>query len=131
MQSPVESVRIDKWLWAVRLFKSRSLATDACATGKVQLNGQPAKASRTVKSGDIIQVLVGEIRRTVKAIAPLEKRVSAKLVSQFLEDLTPPAEYLRAKEKFFQPFAFRPKGSGRPTKKERRSIEGLLRHLPQ
>lgn len=131
MQPAVESVRIDKWLWAVRLFKSRSLATNACATGKVQINGQPAKASRAIKPGDVIQAVCAEIRRTVKVIAPLEKRVSAKLVSQFFEDLTPPAEYLQAKERFFQPFAFRPKGSGRPTKKERRNIEGLLRRLPE
>ena len=131
MEPVVESVRIDKWLWAVRLFKSRSMATDACATGKVQINGQPAKASRAIKPGDVIQALSGELRRTVKVISPLEKRVGAKLVSQFFEDLTPPAEYLRAKEKLFQPFAFRPKGSGRPTKKERRNIEGLLRHLPE
>jgi len=131
MEPVVESVRIDKWLWAVRLFKSRSMATDACATGKVQINGQPAKASRAIKPGDVIQALSGELRRTVKVISPLEKRVGAKLVSQFFEDLTPPAEYLKAKEKFFHPFVFRPKGSGRPTKKERRNIESLLRHLPE
>jgi ribosome-associated heat shock protein Hsp15 len=126
MDSEVQSVRIDKWLWSVRLYKSRSIASDACARGKVQVNGQPAKASRFVKSSDVITAVVGEILRTVKVIAPIEKRVGAKLVSQFLEDLTPSAEYEKPKEKNFQPFAFRPKGSGRPTKKQRRNIEEFL-----
>ena len=126
MESATESVRIDKWLWSVRLFKSRSMATAACATGKVKVNGQPAKASRCVKHGDVITALVGEINRSVKVITPIEKRVGAKLVRQFLEDLTSPAEYAKPKEKNFQPFAFRPKGSGRPTKKERRSIAGFF-----
>ena len=126
MEPAVPAVRIDKWLWAVRLFKSRSRATDACANGKVLVNGQPAKASRNLKSGDCITATVGEILRTVKVISPLEKRVGAKLVGQFFEDLTPAAEYEKAKEKNFQPFVFRPKGSGRPTKKERRNIEDLL-----
>lgn len=126
MEPAIESVRIDKWLWSVRLFRSRSMATAACATGNVKVNGQPAKPSRCVKSGDVISALVNEINRSVKVIAPLEKRVGAKLVSQFLEDLTSPAEYAKPKEKNFQPFAFRHKGSGRPTKKERRSIVGFL-----
>lgn len=126
MDSAVQSVRIDKWLWSVRLYKSRSVATDACANGKVRVNGQPAKASRNIKSGDVITAVAGEILRTVKVIAPLDKRVGAKLVSQFLEDLTPPAEYEKSKEKNFQPFAYRPKGSGRPTKKDRRNMEGFF-----
>lgn len=126
MESAVQSVRIDKWLWAVRLYKSRSMATDACSNGKVQVNGQPAKASRGVKIGAVITAVTGEINRTIKVIALLEKRVGAKLVGQFLEDLTPAAEYSKPKEKNFQPFAFRPKGSGRPTKKDRRSMKDFL-----
>lgn len=126
MEPVVQPVRIDKWLWSVRLYKSRSLATDACANGKVQINEQTAKASRLIKVGDVITAEVGEILRTVKVIALLEKRVGAKLVSQFLEDLTPAAEYAKPKEKHFQSFAFRPKGSGRPTKKDRRNIEIFL-----
>lgn len=120
------SVRIDKFLWAVRLFKSRSVATDACSTGKVEVNGHPAKPSRAVKIGDIITAAAGEIHRKIKVVALLEKRVGAKLVSQFIEDLTPAAEYSKPREKSFQPFAFRPKGSGRPTKKERRRIDEFL-----
>jgi ribosome-associated heat shock protein Hsp15 len=126
MEPAVQSVRIDKWLWAVRLYKSRSIATDACSTGKVRVNGQPAKPSRTVRAGDVITAVTGEIIRTVKVISPLEKRVGAKLVGQFLEDLTPASELSKPREKTFQPFVFRAKGKGRPTKKDRRSIEDFL-----
>lgn len=122
-----QSVRIDKFLWAVRLYKSRSIATEACDAGKVQANGQPAKPSRAVRIGDIITAIAGEIRRTIKVVALLDKRVGAKLVDQFVEDLTPDSEYSKPREKSFQPFAFRPKGSGRPTKKERRSLNKFLK----
>ena len=122
MEPSVQPVRIDKWLWAVRLYKSRSVASEVCVNGKVQVNGLPAKPSRNVKAGDIITAVTGEILRTVRVISPLEKRVGAKLVSQFLEDLTPVAEFSKPKEKNFQPFLFRPKGKGRPTKKDRRSL---------
>jgi ribosome-associated heat shock protein Hsp15 len=121
------SVRLDKWLWAARLYRSRSIATDACTTGKVLVNGQPAKPSRDVKIGDFIQAATGEIQRQIKVTALLDKRVGAKLVSQFLEDLTPASEFSKPREKNFQPFAFRQKGSGRPTKKQRRSIENFLK----
>ncbi|MEO6033716.1 MAG: RNA-binding S4 domain-containing protein [Verrucomicrobiota bacterium] len=126
MELATQSVRIDKWLWAVRLFKSRSSASDACATGKVLVNGLPAKASRNVKPGDCITAAVGEILRTLKVIAPLEKRIGAKLVADYFEDQTPAAELAKPKEKNFQPFVFRPKGSGRPTKKDRRNIQDFL-----
>ena len=117
---------MDKWLWCVRLYQSRSLASEACATGKVRINGQPAKASRGVKPGDVITGVMAEVQRTVKVIKVLDKRVGAKIVSQYLEDLTPAAEYEKPKEKNFQPFIFRPKGSGRPTKKQRRRMENFL-----
>ncbi|MEO5802384.1 MAG: RNA-binding S4 domain-containing protein [Verrucomicrobiota bacterium] len=126
MEPADQSVRIDKWLWAVRLYKSRSIAADACATGKVQVNGQPAKPSRSIRTGDLVTALAGEILRTVKVISTLEKRVGAKLVGQYFEDLTPASEFAKPKEKNFQPFVFRPKGKGRPTKKDRRSIEDFL-----
>ncbi|MDQ6630256.1 MAG: RNA-binding S4 domain-containing protein [Verrucomicrobiota bacterium] len=116
-------VRIDKWLWATRLFKTRSLSARACSSGKIQINGLAVKPSRTVKIGDIISAQTGEMIRTFKVLALLEKRVGAKLVSQFLEDMTPASEYAKAKETFFKNSAFRAKGTGRPTKKERRSFE--------
>src|SRR6266850_7786645 len=92
VQAP-QSVRLDKWLWAVRLYKSRSLATEACNASHVKIGGQSVKPSRDVHVAEEITVFTGTILRTVKVLALLEQRVSARLVSQFLEDLTPPEEY--------------------------------------
>jgi ribosome-associated heat shock protein Hsp15 len=118
---------MDKWLWSVRLYKSRSLAASACSSGKVQVDGHPVKPSRCVKVGETIVAGTGEITRTVKVKGLLEKRVGAKLVGEFLEDLTPAAEYEKPREKQVSPPPFlRPKGSGRPTKKERRSLNPFL-----
>ena len=93
-----ESVRIDKWLWAVRLYKSRSLAAQACHAGHVKIGGNNVKPSRDVRPGEGITVFAGRVLRTVKVLALLDQRVGAKLVSEFLEDLTPPEEYARARE---------------------------------
>jgi len=116
-------VRIDKWLWAVRVFKTRSLATDACRNGKVSINGQVVKASREVKPEDEISIRQQQMTKTVKVTALLEKRVSAKLAPQFMEDLTPASEYEKVETIKAVSFIYRPKGLGRPTKKERRDIE--------
>lgn len=116
-------VRIDKWLWAVRIFKTRSLATDACRNGKVSINGQLVKASREVKPDDEISIRQQQMTKTVKVTALLEKRVSAKLVAQFMEDLTPASEYEKVETIRAVSFVYRPKGQGRPTKKDRRDIE--------
>lgn len=121
-----DSVRIDKWLWAVRLYKTRTIATQACSAGKVRINDKPIKPSRDVRTGEILTAVSGGLTKTVRVIGILENRVAAKLVNQFYEDLTPQSEYERAKDPNYTPFIFRPKGSGRPTKKERRSIEGLF-----
>jgi ribosome-associated heat shock protein Hsp15 len=119
-------VRIDKWLWAVRLYKSRSLATAACSAGKVRIGGEPLKPSRTVRIGDVITAATGDITRTVRVRALLENRVGAKLVPDYLEDLTPPSEYERPREPNFRPLLLRPKGSGRPTKKDRRKLDQFV-----
>jgi ribosome-associated heat shock protein Hsp15 len=123
---PTRRVRMDKWLWAVRLYKTRSQAADACRSGHVRISGQPVKPSRFVRPGDTITALTGEITQTVRGLAALETRVGAQLVKNYAENLTPPSEYARPREKIFAPFGFRPKGAGRPTKKDRRSIEGFL-----
>ena len=120
METPGE-VRIDKWLWCVRLFKSRSLATAACNAGKVRIQGEPAKPSRSLKVGEVIKFPTGHINRTVKVIGLLDQRVGAKLVANYMEDLTPASEYLKPRD----PPGFRPPGAGRPTKKQRRQIEGF------
>jgi ribosome-associated heat shock protein Hsp15 len=123
----VGEVRIDKWLWAVRLFKTRSLATVACRAGHVKFQGESVKPSHVVRIGQVFNARTGDLNRTVKVTGLLEKRVGAKLVDQYLEDLTPAAEYLRAAEDRKLPQApKRPKGAGRPTKKERRQLEQLM-----
>jgi ribosome-associated heat shock protein Hsp15 len=123
---PTRRVRMDKWLWAVRLYKTRTQAADACRSGHVRINGQPVKPSRFVQPGDTITAVTGEMTQTVKVLAALESRVGAKLVKDYAENLTPPSEYAKPREKTFGSFGFRPKGAGRPTKKDRRSIEGLF-----
>jgi ribosome-associated heat shock protein Hsp15 len=118
-----ESVRIDKWLWAVRLFKSRSLAAAACNAGHVKIGGTAVKPSRDARVNERIDVFAGQIHRTVKVLALLDQRVGAKRVSQFLEDLTPPEEYARAREDARLRIRT---GLGRPTKKQRRQLERFL-----
>ena len=114
--------RIDKWLWAVRVFKTRSQATQACRGGKVKVDDAEVKPSREVRKGMVITVQHGPVRRTVRVLEPLEKRVGAKLVETYMADLTPEEEYrklemIRARQQM------RPRGSGRPTKKDRRDMD--------
>ncbi|MBK9139819.1 MAG: RNA-binding S4 domain-containing protein [Verrucomicrobia bacterium] len=122
--APAE-VRVDKWLWSVRLFKTRSLAIEACQAGHVKIGGQRVKPSRAVHPGEIVTAQVGEIVRIVRVIALLDRRVGAAQVPQYLEDLTPPAPppALRAPE--LAPLFHRPKGAGRPTKRDRRLLERM------
>jgi len=119
------TVRIDKWLWAVRLYKSRSLAIQACQAGHVKIDGQRVKPSRDVRPGEVITALAGRVQRTVKVLASLERRVGASLVKDFLEDLTPPAEYARARAEAAHAPSRYHKGFGRPTKKQRRQLSAL------
>ncbi len=118
-----DSLRIDKWLWAVRLFKTRSQATQACKAGKVKIDGETVKPSREIREGLVITVQTGPIKKTVKVLELLHKRVGARLVSQYMEDLTPEDEYAKLEIIKKQPVSTRPKGFGRPTKKERRDID--------
>lgn len=120
-------MRLDQWLWAVRVFKTRSLAAAAIKAGHVKVNGLAAKPAREIHAGELIVAKVGVQTRTVRAIADPPSRVGAKLVPQFAEDLTPPEERVRRPEPSLLPVGFRPKGSGRPTKLQRREIERLRR----
>ncbi|MFW5706798.1 MAG: RNA-binding S4 domain-containing protein [Bacteroidota bacterium] len=115
-----QTVRIDKWLWAVRLFKTRSQATDACRAGKVKIGGDVVKPSREIKQGVTISIHAGIMTKTVKVLEVLEKRVGARLVEQYMEDLTPAEEYLKLELLRDNPLAQR---KGRPTKKERRDMD--------
>ncbi|MDL2296821.1 RNA-binding S4 domain-containing protein [Bacteroidales bacterium OttesenSCG-928-B11] len=117
-------VRIDKWLWMVRVFKTRSIATDACNAGKVKMNGQKIKPSKEVKTDEIYQIKIGELDKTVQVIDTPKSRVGAPLVPQYLTDLTPEEEYNRIKM-LRTKFEYRDRGEGRPTKRDRRQIEFL------
>ena len=120
------TTRIDKYLWSIRVFKTRTDATDACKGNKITVNDQSVKPSREIKAGDIINVRKGAVLYTYKVLAPIEKRVGAKEVSNYAENLTPESELnkLRAPVETF--FIRRDRGTGRPTKKERRDIDGLM-----
>ncbi len=118
-------VRIDKWLWAVRIYKTRSLATEACRNGRVKIGGQVIKASREVHINDEIDIHLGIYHKTVKVTTLLHHRVSAAMVAGFLDDLTPESEYAKLKVQQEMKPEFRPRGEGRPTKKHRRLIDRL------
>ncbi|HHJ09484.1 MAG TPA: RNA-binding S4 domain-containing protein [Bacteroidetes bacterium] len=116
-------VRIDKWLWAVRVYKTRSQATDACRKGRVTLLGHTVKPGKNIQVGDIITVYKDNIRYVFRVKGLIVKRTSAKFVSEYMEDITPAEELERKKITHTHKFVFRPKGLGRPTKKERRMLD--------
>lgn len=120
-----KSVRIDKFLWAVRIFKTRSLASEACKKGKVIINNVQVKPSRLVLTNEIISVRKAPVTYTFKVIDPIENRIPAKEVAIHLEDLTPEDEKTKLYVKATVLFGFREKGLGRPTKKDRRKLEKL------
>jgi ribosome-associated heat shock protein Hsp15 len=121
-----ENHRIDKWLWSVRLFKTRSEASAACRGGKIKLNGDAIKASRLLKTGDQISFRSGTIVKSFRVIDFPKSRVGAKLVMQYSEDLTPPEEYekLKVEREYERPFFYT--GKGRPTKKDRRRLDDQM-----
>ncbi|MXV53114.1 RNA-binding S4 domain-containing protein [Pedobacter sp. HMF7647] len=121
-----EKLRIDKYLWAIRAFKTRSLATDACKAGRIKLNAQTVKPSHVVKIGETYTVQKGSEKRVIKVSGLLERRVDAKTAISFYEDLTPIEERHSYKSMFHAPGLQRDRGAGRPTKKDRRDIGDLL-----
>jgi ribosome-associated heat shock protein Hsp15 len=118
-------VRIDKFLWSVRIYKTRSIASDACRNGKIIINSSQAKPSRIVLKNEIIIIKKPPVIYTYKIIEPIENRVSAKLVEQFVEDLTTAEEKAKLNTKQSVGIVYRDKGTGRPTKKDRRVIDKL------
>lgn len=120
-----EKLRIDKYLWAIRIFKTRSLATEACKAGRVKLNGQSIKPSYDVRVGDVFHVQKGIERKVLRVTALLEKRGDAKIAVQHYEDITPVEDTHAYKSVFHAPVLRRDRGSGRPTKKDRREIDDL------
>lgn len=120
------SVRIDKWLWAVRIFKTRSDAAEACRTNRVTIGGSYTKPSREVKVGDVVTVRKTIVTYTYRVLAPVSSRVGAKLVTEYAEDLTPQSERDKLNIPKETIFIQRDRGTGRPTKRERRQIDTLM-----
>lgn len=119
----MNEVRIDKWMWATRVFKTRSIAADACKKGRVSVGGVTVKPSRMVKVGEVIQVRKPPITFSFKVLDLIENRVGAKLVPNYLENVTTPDQYEILEMNRISGFVNRAKGLGRPTKKERRELE--------
>jgi ribosome-associated heat shock protein Hsp15 len=125
-----DEVRVDKWLWAVRIYKTRSQAAEACKKGRVLIDGHPVKASRNIKKGDTVVVRKLPVIYTYKVTGLIEKRVSAKMAVENYEDLTSVEELnkLKISDDFF---IKRDRGTGRPTKKERRTLDKIKKSLKQ
>ena len=118
-------VRIDKYLWSIRVFKTRSEATDACKGGKIRVNGADTKPSKMVKVGDTIVARKGAVTYTYKVLDLIDRRQGAKLVPNYAENLTPPEELAKLRAPIETFFLKRDRGAGRPTKKDRRQMEAL------
>jgi ribosome-associated heat shock protein Hsp15 len=121
----VESTRVDQWLWAVRIFKTRSLATDACRGGHVRVNGKPAKAATPVKVGDRVEAWAGGRERDLEVVRTIDKRVGAPVAAECLVDHSPPPP--EKDDVFAAPVFSRERGAGRPTKRERRTLDRFRR----
>ncbi len=124
-----EAVRIDKWLWAVRVFKTRTIASEACKKGRVIIGNNSVKSSRMIRIGEVVQVKKPPITYSFKVLAISQKRMGAKLVPDFMENVTPPEEYEVLEMNKLSGFVDRQRGSGRPTKKDRRDLEDFTGNL--
>ena len=121
-----ERARLDKWLWAARIFKTRSMAADACKNGRVTVGGANAKPSRTVKAGETISVKKPPITYSFKILNAIETRVGAKLIPQVYDDATDPKQYELLEMSRISGFIDRARGMGRPTKKDRRAMDAFV-----
>lgn len=122
----MDNARIDKWLWAARIFKTRSIAADACKNGRVTVGGTTVKPSHTIKAGDTICVKKSPITYSFLVIQCIEQRVGAKLVPQIYKNVTDPKQYELLEMSHISGFVNRARGTGRPTKKERRSLDAFV-----
>lgn len=125
-----KEARVDKWLWAARIFKTRTIAASACKKGQVSMHGAQLKPSRTIKVGDIINVRKPPITYSFKVLQAIEKRVGAKLIPEILENVTTPDQFELLEMSRISGFVNRAKGTGRPTKKDRRSMEEFTNETP-
>jgi ribosome-associated heat shock protein Hsp15 len=126
-----EEIRIDKFLWAARIYKTRSIASEECRKGRVLINNIQVKPSRSVTEGEVIIVKKPPVNFTYKVLKPAGNRVSAKLAGQLIEDLTSEEEKAKLDIKHAPPAGYRQKGTGRPTKKERRLIDRISDDLSE
>lgn len=122
----MDDTRLDKWLWSVRVLKTRPEATATCRNDRVAVNDLLAKPGRAVRVGEIVTVRLGTVTRTLKVVGLPRSRVAAKLLTEYLTDLTPPAEYERARQARLEHLLARERGQGRPTKKDRRDMGQLF-----
>ena len=115
--------RIDKWMWAARIFKTRTIAAEACKKGRISINGSQVNPARMVKPGDVVQVRKPPVTYSFKVLQAIEKRVGAKLVPEIMENVTTPDQYELLEMSKISGFVDRARGTGRPTKKERRDLD--------
>jgi ribosome-associated heat shock protein Hsp15 len=121
----MSEVRIDKWMWATRVFKTRTIASDACKKNRVSVGGVNVKPSRMIRTGDVISVRKPPVTYSFRVLDVTEKRMNAKSVPLYLENITPPEQYELLEMNKISGFVNRAKGLGRPTKKERRDLDLL------
>ena len=121
-----EVARIDKWLWAARIFKTRSIAADACKNGRVTIEGVNVKPSRVVKAGEVVAVRKPPITYSFRILKTIEQRVGAKLLPEIYENVTTPDQYELLEMNRISGFVDRARGTGRPTKKDRRALADFL-----
>ena len=130
MESKNTEARVDKWLWSARIFKPRTIAAAACKKGQITLRGAQLKPSRLIKVGDVIEVRKPPVTYSFKVLQAIERRVGAKLIPEILEDVTPPQQYELLEMSKISGFVNRAKGTGRPTKKDRRSLDEFTQDSP-
>ena len=121
-----ETARLDKWLWAARIFKTRTIAADACKNRRVTVDGQTLKPARTVKVGEVVSVKKPPITYSFKILNAIETRVGAKLISEVYENVTDPKQYELLEMSRISGFIDRARGTGRPTKKDRRALDAFV-----
>ena len=124
-----EIARIDKWLWAARIFKTRSIAADACKNGRVTIEGINVKPSHTVKAGETVSVRKPPVTYSVRILKPIEQRVGAKLIPEIYENVTPADQYELLEMNRISGFVDRARGTGRPTKKDRRAMDAFINEI--
>lgn len=121
-----ETARIDKWLWAARIFKTRSIAADAIKNGRVTIAGSNVKPSRMVKAGEVVDVRKPPVTYSFRILKTIEQRVGAKLIPEVYENVTDPKQYELLEMSRISGFVDRARGAGRPTKKERRAMDAFI-----